>query len=87
MAAMPHVQDPVASRAIEWMVLLRSGVANAHEWSEFEGWRRADPLHEAACRRIEQVLGRMDSCPFNAASRKALLAPLKRRGRVSGSQL
>lgn len=86
MTAVRRVADPVACQAIEWMVLLRSGDAGAHERSAFEGWRRADPLHEAACQRIERMLGRMDACPANAASRKALLAPAKR-GRAGGSQL
>lgn len=84
MPGVRHMPDPVASQAIEWMVLLRSGAADAHERTAFEGWRRADPLHEAACQRIERMLGRMDACPANAASRTALLAPLAKRGRVSG---
>jgi transmembrane sensor len=77
MAEAPLTQDPVASQAIEWMVLLRSGIATAHEQSEFEGWRRADPRHEAACQRIERVLGGMGAGLVNTASRKALLQPAK----------
>jgi transmembrane sensor len=78
--------DPVVSQAIEWMVLLRSGAVTARELSEFEGWRRADPRHEAACQRIERVLGGIAASPVDAVARKALLKPVTRR-RVMGSLL
>ncbi len=72
------LQDPVASQAIEWMVVLRSGTATARDRSDFEGWRRASPLHEAACQRIERVPGRMEICAVDVASRQVLRQPVMR---------
>lgn len=86
MTAALNVDDPVACCAIEWMVLLCSGNATARDISEFEGWRRADPRHEAACQRIERVLGGFASCSADPAARNALLRPVGRR-RAIGSLL
>ena len=46
--------DPqLIDQAIAWGVRLRLRSANAVELQAFEAWRRADPRHEAAWRRIE----------------------------------
>ena len=86
MPAALELKDPVASRAVEWMVLLRSGNATARDVAEFERWRCADPSHEAACQRIERVLGGFASCSADPAARNALLKPATRR-RAIGSLL
>lgn len=59
---MEAVDDPIVSQAIEWLVLLRSGAASDVDAQAFAGWRRADPRHDAACRRIENVLGGLAQC-------------------------
>ncbi len=84
MSATLDIKDPVASQAIEWMVLLRSGEVSAREIAEFEGWRKADPRHEAACQRLERALGKMTACPVDAAARKTLLKPVGRRRAMLG---
>ncbi|EMO3466407.1 TPA: FecR family protein [Klebsiella variicola subsp. variicola] len=77
-----HPEDSVAQRAIEWMVLLRSGEASARDYDNYLHWRRAQPAHEHACRRIEQTLGQfqplLKAMPAEPL-RQALLAPSSRR--------
>lgn len=53
-----HMDDPIAEQAIEWMVLLRSGEATQTDYDEYRRWRYENPLHERACQRIEQTLGK-----------------------------
>lgn len=77
-----HMDDPIAEQAIEWMVLLRSGEATQTDYDEYRCWRYENPLHERACQRIEQTLGKFQ--PLLAALphepiRQALLAPSGRR--------
>jgi transmembrane sensor len=83
-------QDPVVQAAIEWMVLLRSGNGTAQEAAAFDDWRRSDPLHDQACRRIEQTLGCFDRLSAvgvqSHTARAALTAPSSRR-RVLGQLL
>ncbi|PAT00514.1 MAG: hypothetical protein BSR46_02105 [Candidatus Dactylopiibacterium carminicum] len=79
---MSALADPIANQAVEWMVLLRSGAATIQDREAFEGWRDADPRHEAACRRIEGVLGGLAQCQGEpVAMHKALLS---RRRAVKG---
>ncbi|MCA1323374.1 FecR domain-containing protein [Herbaspirillum sp. alder98] len=48
--------DPqLIDQAIAWSVRLRLRATNAGEHQAFEAWRRADPRHEAAWRRIETM--------------------------------
>lgn len=82
MAAALGLDDPVAAQAVEWMVLMRSGAASARDVADFECWRHADPKHDAACCRIERVLGGFASCASDNAARQALLKPVGRRRAV-----
>lgn len=52
--------DPALARAIEWMVLLRSGHAGGRDQTAFEHWRTEDPAHGAACDRVAGALGPVD---------------------------
>ncbi|MGM3189411.1 FecR family protein [Dickeya dadantii subsp. dieffenbachiae] len=78
----PEMDDPIARQAIEWMVLLRSGEAAPQDYDDFLRWRHENPLHERACRRIEQTLGQFEplltQLPSDAV-RQALLSPSSRR--------
>lgn len=49
--------DPNLAKAVEWMVLLRSGEATAGERAAFEAWRASNPSHEAASRQLAHALG------------------------------
>jgi transmembrane sensor len=49
--------DPALARAVEWMVLLRSGQAGSREVAAFETWRTQDPAHGAACERMDGAFG------------------------------
>ena len=75
-------KDEAARRAIEWMVLLRSGEASRAEYDSYLRWREADPAHDKACLRIEQTLGQftplLQALPTGPV-RQALLAPSGRR--------
>lgn len=52
----PSAEDPVVQTAIEWMILMRSGMATESDATAFNDWRQADVQHDAVCRRIEQTL-------------------------------
>lgn len=49
--------DPNVAKAIEWMVLLRSGEAGAADRAAFEAWRASDPQHDVASRQLAHALG------------------------------
>ena len=49
--------DPTVAKAIEWMVLLRSGEAGTDDRAAFEAWRASDPRHEEASRQLAHLLG------------------------------
>ncbi|WP_243457380.1 FecR/PupR family sigma factor regulator [Ottowia testudinis] len=71
-AASSDPTDPIAARAIAWMVQLRSGEASAADHAAFDAWRRADPRHEAAATRMERALGRLNELPQGLAPRQAM---------------
>ena len=75
-------QDEVARQAIEWMVLIRSGDATPVDYESYLQWRSAEPAHETACQRIEQMLGQfkplLKVLPTEPV-RQTLLAPSSRR--------
>ncbi|MBK4999953.1 FecR family protein [Pseudomonas sp. S31] len=78
--------DPSASAAVEWMILLRSGTANAEDIEAFKSWRDASPLNETACKRIEKTLGHFETLTESGLPEKAvhssLMAPIRRRSAV-----
>ncbi|WP_457787716.1 FecR domain-containing protein [Pseudomonas sp. PL-6] len=47
--------DEVVQQAIAWRVWLASGTATAQEWRLCADWRAADPQHEQAWQRLEQL--------------------------------
>jgi len=52
--------DPALARAVEWLVLLRSGQAGSREVAAFDTWRTEDPAHRAACERLAGALEPVD---------------------------
>ncbi len=48
--------DPIAQKAIEWLVLLHSGGITDSERVEFDNWRAEHPRHEQACLAVERLL-------------------------------
>ncbi|HDX8863279.1 TPA: FecR domain-containing protein [Klebsiella michiganensis] len=80
--------DIVAKQAIEWMVLLRSGVATDEDFQQFERWRYSDAKHDAACSKIEATLGKIQTLSQDQtveSVRQPLLAPSSRRRFLQGS--
>nr|WP_131866817.1 FecR domain-containing protein [Biostraticola tofi] len=74
--------DSAAQKAIEWMVLLRSGEATEDDYLEYECWRYADARHDAACAKIESTLGKIQNLAQMMPQenmRQALMAPSSRR--------
>lgn len=53
----PDEQQHLIEQATQWLVLLRSGQAEARDHLAFQAWRRADPRHEQLCQRLENTLG------------------------------
>lgn len=82
------IDDPVAQRAIEWMVYLRSGEATAADWHSFARWRQSHPLHDKACASIERVTGQFEPISeiiSSDSARRVLLTPSSRRRMLRGS--
>lgn len=65
---MGSVLDPDVARAIEWMVLLRSGEASAADRAAFEAWRGSDPRHEAASRQMAGLLAPVEQLKQSGVS-------------------
>ncbi|MDP9908447.1 transmembrane sensor [Variovorax boronicumulans] len=57
------VDKAVALQAAQWFVLLQSGEATAADRTQWTRWRAADPAHEAAWQRAEQVSGKFGRLP------------------------
>lgn len=64
--------DPIAQKAVAWMVQIHSGELTELERQEFETWRAADVRHDQACRRLEQTLGVIPQMGTAPALRSAL---------------
>ena len=80
--------DPVAERAIDWLVRLDSGDASAADHAAFAQWLNADPRHQHAWRTISGLLDQPVAALQNAeavlpgqrrAARQALTAPARRK--------
>lgn len=80
--------DPIAERAIDWLVRLDSGDASAAERAAFAQWLNADPRHQHAWRTISGLLDQPVAALQNAeavlpgqrrAARQALTAPARRK--------
>ena len=55
-----HVRDPLIEEALRWLVVLRDPSASEADRRAFDLWRAADPAHEAAWRRVQEVWTRAD---------------------------
>ncbi|BEV14365.1 FecR family protein [Herbaspirillum sp. DW155] len=62
------LEDAPAERAIEWIVLLRSGEATPDDYRRFSTWRDANPLHAQAWERLQGMLQRAFTPIRNAES-------------------
>lgn len=60
--AVRNEQD-VSDQAIDWLVLLHSGRADAADRQAFARWRAADPAHEAAAREAEALWSDVGATP------------------------
>lgn len=78
----PAEDDPIVAVAIDWMVRLRSGEADAAQWEAFAHWQALDSRHAAAVRRLELALGTFASLPDKShrpVRRALLVSPGRRR--------
>lgn len=75
------LEDRLAEEAIQWMVLLRSGMASEADRQRFEAWRAADPAHAEVMRRLEGGLGAVALPPLPAVQRQAARQMLEQRPR------
>jgi len=76
--------DSAVQEAIEWEVTLRDGDVSSEEQAQFEAWRLADPLHEAAWARLQSRLGRFSALEgaSGTAVRRAINEPSPTRRRM-----
>ncbi|QUP55707.1 DUF4880 domain-containing protein (plasmid) [Ralstonia syzygii] len=65
------LNDRIAEQAIQWLVLLRSGMASEADRQRFAAWREADPAHAEAVRRLEGGLGAVALPPVPMPHRQA----------------
>ena len=78
---MGSVLDPSLAKAIEWMVLLRSGEANDADRAAFDAWRSSDPRHEAASRRMDGLLAPVQRLQRSGVSSQVLGRAVSRASR------
>lgn len=57
----PSADDDPDTQAIEWVVRLTSGETGLEEQRQFEAWRHASPLHEAALDRARRLWLQLES--------------------------
>ncbi|WP_439893271.1 FecR domain-containing protein (plasmid) [Ralstonia sp. 25C] len=73
------LDDRIAEQAIQWLVLLRSGLASDTDHQRFAAWQEADPAHAAAVQRLQGGLGSLRlpsvSAPHRQAARHLLDTP------------
>ena len=65
--------DPIAARAIEWMVQLGSGDASPADFTAYQQWRNQDARHEAVAARLESSLNLFNRLPVDARATNARL--------------
>ncbi|KHK49835.1 iron dicitrate transport regulator FecR [Ralstonia sp. A12] len=65
------LDDRIAEQAIQWLVLLRSGLASDADRQRFAAWQEADPAHAAAMRRLQGGLGSVSLPPVSTEHRHA----------------
>jgi transmembrane sensor len=75
------VLDPNLAKAIEWMVLLRSGEASAADQAAFEAWRASDPRHDEASRRMASLLAPVRQLKQSGVSSKVMGRAVSRASR------
>lgn len=54
-------QNPAMDAAIDWMVLLQSGHADADATQRLQGWLDADPQHQQAWQQLQQLQSRFQT--------------------------
>lgn len=69
---MGSVLDPSLLKAIEWMVLLRSGEAGAADQAAFDAWRASDPRHAQAVQQLSERLSPFRQLQDSGVSSAAL---------------
>lgn len=81
--------DPVALKAIQWMVHLASGEASADDHQAFRQWRQENSVNDAAAIRLEQSLGLLNNLSHTAdlrsQARRVLVQPVARRQLLKGT--
>jgi transmembrane sensor len=73
--------DPSVAKAVEWMVLLRSGEASTTQVNAFAAWRASHPSHEAASQRIAQALGPFERLAQHGVPGAVIQQTMARAGR------
>lgn len=64
--------DPIAQKAIEWMVQFHSGEMTDTQRAAFEQWRTEHIQNDIACQKIETTLGKMPLLAASSPLRKTL---------------
>jgi transmembrane sensor len=73
--------DPSVAKAVEWMVLLRSGEASPNQIDAFKAWCASHPSHEAATQRIAQALGPFERLAQHGVRGAVIQQTISRAGR------
>ncbi|MFU8926907.1 FecR family protein [Acinetobacter puyangensis] len=68
----PEQLDPVMLQAIDWMVLLESGLATEQNQQDFQQWLHENPLHQQAWQNLQHDIDR----PFQQLQQQSLEANL-----------
>lgn len=64
--------DPVMLKAVDWMVLLESGLANEEDYQNFQGWLDENMLHQQIWQELQQSVEQ----PFQQLKQQSLNANL-----------
>ena len=64
--------DPVMLKAVDWMVLLESGLANEDDYQDFQEWLNANRLHQQIWQELQQSVEQ----PFQQLHQQSLNANL-----------
>lgn len=79
------VTDPIAQKAIEWMVQFHSGEMTDAQRLAFEQWRAESSHHEHVCQQIEKTLSKTPRLAATPVLRKTLNARGSRREFLQGA--
>jgi len=73
--------EPSVAKAVQWMVLLRSGEATPSQVDAFEAWRASHPSHAAATQRLTQALGPFERLAQHGVPGAVIQQTISRAGR------